>query len=57
MTIRGTHNVRGNLNWCCSGLGWTSYVTLEFFRFESGLSGLVMDKRSVIDVSLGPELN
>ena len=57
MTVRVTHNVRGKLNWYCSGLGWTSYVTLEFFRFESGLFGLMMDKRSVFDVILGPELN
>ena len=57
MKVRLIHNVREKLNWCCLGLGWTSYITLEFFRFELGLFGLMMDKRSVIDVILGPELN
>ena len=38
------------LNWGCLGLGWASFVTLELFRFESGLFGLMMDKTSVIDV-------
>ena len=57
MTVRVTHHVRGKLNWCCFRLGWTSYVTLELFRCESRLLGLMMDKRSVIDVILGPELN
>ena len=50
MKVRDIHNVRGMLNWCCLGLGWISYVTLELFRFEWGLFGLMMDKSSVTDV-------
>ena len=50
MKVRVIHNVRGKVNWCCLGLGWASYVTLELFRFESGLFGLMMDKPSVIHV-------
>ena len=50
MKVRDTHNVRGKLNCCCFGLGWTSYVTLELFRFESGLFGLMVYQSSVIDV-------
>ena len=57
MKVRVIQNVRGKLNWCCLRLGWTSYITLEFFRFESGLFGLMMDKSWVIDVILGHELN
>ena len=57
MTVRVRHNVCGKLNWCCTSLGWTSYVTLELFRFESWLVWLMMDKTSVNDVILGHELN
>ena len=39
MKVRVIHNVRGKLNWCSLGLGWTSYVTLELFRFVSVLFG------------------
>ena len=31
--------------------GMCVVLTLELFRFESGLFGLMMDKTSVIDVS------
>ena len=50
MKVRVIHNVRAKLNWCCLGLGWTSYVTFELFRLESGLFGLMIYKSSVIDV-------
>ena len=50
MKVRLIHNGRGKLDCCCLGLGWTSYVTLELFRFESGLFGLMMDKSFDIDV-------
>ena len=50
MKVRVIDNVREKLNWCCLGLGWTSYITLELFRFESGLFGLMVYKCSVIDV-------
>ena len=50
MKVRVINNVRGKLNWCSLGLGWTSYVTLELFSFDSVLFGLKMDKSSVIDV-------
>ena len=42
MMVRVIHNVGGKFNCCCLGLGWTSYVTLELFRFESGLFGLMV---------------
>ena len=50
MKVRVIHNVRGKLNWCCLGLGWTWYVTLELFRLESGLFGLMVYRSSDIDV-------
>ena len=50
MKVRVIHNVRGKLNCCCLGLGWTSYVTLGLFRFELGFFGLMVYKSSVIDV-------
>ena len=50
MEVRVIHNVCEKLNCCCLGLGWTSYVTLELFRFESGLFGIMVYKSSVIDV-------
>ena len=50
MKVLVIQNIRGKLNWCCLRLGWTSYVTLELFRFESGLIGLMIYKSSVIDV-------
>ena len=50
MKARVLHNVHGKLNWCCLSLAWTSYITLELFRFESGFFGLMMYKSSVIDV-------
>ena len=49
MKVRVIHNVHGKWNWYCLGLGWTSYVTLELFRFESGLFGLMVYKSSVMD--------
>ena len=36
MKVRVIQNVRGKLNRCCLRFGWTSYVTLELSRFESG---------------------
>ena len=49
MKVRLIHNEREKLNWCCLGLGWTSYRTLELFRFESVLFGLMVYKSSAID--------
>ena len=43
-------NLREKLNWYGFGLGWMSYITLELFRFESWLFGLMVYKSSVIDV-------
>ena len=50
MMVRIIYNLREKLNWCGSGLGWMSKVTLEFFTFETGLFRFIMDKSSVIVV-------
>ena len=43
MKVRIIDNLREKLNWDGLGLGWMSWVTLEFFLFETGLFRFMID--------------
>ena len=48
--VRIIDYLREKLNLCGFGLGWMSYVTLEFFSFDTGLFSFMIDKSFAIEV-------